>query len=113
VCLPVVVSATAMRCGYTTSSYRRRIRWRILIKQYADGATSTALATHVLRSIGVDASYLVPNRFEYGYGLSAEIVAVALQSAPDLILTVDNGVASNEGVEKAVSSGVTVVVTDH
>ncbi len=79
----------------------------------ADGATSTALAMHVLQSIGVDASYLVPNRFEYGYGLSAEIVAVALQSAPDLILTVDNGVASNEGVEKAIQAGVTVVVTDH
>ena len=79
----------------------------------ADGATSTALAIHVFRSIGVDAEYLVPNRFEYGYGLSAEIVAVALQSKPDLILTVDNGVASNEGVEKAVNAGVTVVVTDH
>ena len=79
----------------------------------ADGATSTALATHVLRSMAVDVSYLVPNRFEYGYGLSAEIVDVALQSKPDLILTVDNGVASNEGVEKAVKAGVTVVVTDH
>ncbi len=79
----------------------------------ADGATSTALAIHVLRSCGVDARYLVPNRFEYGYGLSAEIVAVALDQKPDLILTVDNGVASNEGVAKAVAAGVTVVVTDH
>ncbi len=79
----------------------------------ADGATSTALATHVLRSMGADVSYLVPNRFEYGYGLSAEIVAVALQSKPDVILTVDNGVASNDGVEKAIKAGVTVVVTDH
>lgn len=79
----------------------------------ADGATSTALACHVLRSCGSDAQYLVPNRFEYGYGLSAKIVSVALQSKPDLILTVDNGIASNEGVAKAVKAGVTVVVTDH
>lgn len=79
----------------------------------ADGATSTALATHVLRSCGVQVQYLVPNRFEYGYGLSAEIVSVALDLKPDVILTVDNGVASNEGVAKAVKAGVTVVVTDH
>lgn len=79
----------------------------------ADGATSTALATHVLRSISADTDYLVPNRFEYGYGLSAEIVDVALKLNPDLILTVDNGIASNEGVEKAVKAGVKVVVTDH
>ena len=86
----------------------------LIIGDYdADGATSTALAMHVLRSIGANASYLVPNRFEYGYGLSVEIVDVALQSKPDLILTVDNGVASIDGVAKAVTAGVTVVVTDH
>ena len=86
----------------------------IIVGDYdADGATSTALATHVLRSLGADVEYLVPNRFEYGYGLSAEIVAVALQRKPDLLLTVDNGIASNEGVEAAVAAGVTVVVTDH
>ena len=79
----------------------------------ADGATSTALAVHVLRACSVNCQYLVPNRFEYGYGLSAEIVAVALEQKPDLILTVDNGIASNDGVAKAVEAGVTVVVTDH
>ncbi len=79
----------------------------------ADGATSTALAMLVLRACNADANYLVPNRFEYGYGLSAEIVAVALESKPDVILTVDNGIASHEGVAKAVQAGVTVVVTDH
>ena len=79
----------------------------------ADGATSTALAVHVLRNSGAQVSYLVPNRFEFGYGLSPEVVAVALQHKPDLILTTDNGVASNEGVLKAKEAGVTVVVTDH
>ena len=79
----------------------------------ADGATSTALAVHVLRNSGAKVRYLVPNRFEFGYGLSPEVVAVALEDKPDLILTTDNGVASNEGVLKAKEAGVTVVVTDH
>lgn len=86
----------------------------VVIGDYdADGATSTALAVHVLRKSGAQVSYLVPNRFEFGYGLSPEVVAVALQEKPDLILTTDNGVASNEGVLKAKEAGVTVVVTDH
>ncbi|MGC9456677.1 MAG: single-stranded-DNA-specific exonuclease RecJ [Halothiobacillaceae bacterium] len=80
----------------------------------ADGATSTALALRALRAMGASrVSYLVPNRFEFGYGLSPQIVALALESAPDLILTVDNGVTSHEGVAAAQAAGVTVVVTDH
>ena len=79
----------------------------------ADGATSTTLAMDVLRRLGASVSYLVPNRFEYGYGLSAAIVEVAQQQSPDLILTVDNGIASNEGVKVAKDAGITVVVTDH
>lgn len=87
----------------------------------ADGATSTVLAVHALRSMNAVVSYLVPNRFQYGYGLSPEIVELALtqkkgqsrEQKPDLIVTVDNGIASNEGVARAVDAGVTVVVTDH
>ncbi len=79
----------------------------------ADGATSTALVCDVLRRVGAQVSYLVPNRFEYGYGLSPAIVEVALQRKPDLILTVDNGVASNSGVKAAKDAGVSVLVTDH
>lgn len=79
----------------------------------ADGATSTALALLVLRGADARASYLVPNRFKFGYGLSPAIVEVALREKPDLILTVDNGVASNEGVAAAKAAGVSVVVTDH
>ncbi len=79
----------------------------------ADGATSTALAMLVLRSVGAQVTYLVPNRFKFGYGLSPEIVTVARQTKPDLILTVDNGIASIEGVKAAKAAGISVLVTDH
>ncbi|HAU13203.1 MAG: single-stranded-DNA-specific exonuclease RecJ [Alcanivorax sp.] len=80
----------------------------------ADGATSSALSVLALRKLGAAAvDYLVPNRFEYGYGLTPEIVAVALQRSPDLILTVDNGISSIEGVKAAKAAGIKVLVTDH
>jgi single-stranded-DNA-specific exonuclease len=80
----------------------------------ADGATSTALALRALQAMGAgDVAYLVPNRFEYGYGLTPEIVEVAAALKPDLIVTVDNGVASVEGVAAAKARGIQVVVTDH
>ncbi|MBX2824887.1 MAG: single-stranded-DNA-specific exonuclease RecJ [Gammaproteobacteria bacterium] len=79
-----------------------------------DGATSTALALLALQQFGAsDVNYLVPNRFEFGYGLSAAIVDVAAERQPALLLTVDNGVASNEGVARANALGIDVVVTDH
>ncbi len=80
----------------------------------ADGATSTALAMRALRAFGArDAHYLVPNRFEYGYGLTPEIVAVGAGLAPDLLITVDNGVSSVEGVAAAKARGMRVLITDH
>lgn len=80
----------------------------------ADGATSSALAVSVLRQMGLqDVSYLVPNRFEFGYGLSPEIVALAAEREPDLIVTVDNGIASHAGVATAQGLGISVLVTDH
>ncbi|ALP53006.1 single-stranded-DNA-specific exonuclease RecJ [Candidatus Tenderia electrophaga] len=80
----------------------------------ADGATSTALALRALRLLGAaDVQFLVPNRFEYGYGLTPEIVAVAAARAPDVIVTVDNGIASLDGVRAARAHGMQVVVTDH
>jgi len=79
-----------------------------------DGATSTAVAVLALRMMGVaEVSYLVPNRFEYGYGLSPEIVAEALKQSPQLLITVDNGISSIEGVAAANAAGVDVIVTDH
>lgn len=80
----------------------------------ADGATSAALAVSLLRSMGLDeVSYLVPNRFEFGYGLSPEIVALAAEREPDLIVTVDNGISSHAGVVTAQGLGISVLVTDH
>ena len=79
----------------------------------ADGATSTALACHVLRRLGASVDYLVPSRFKFGYGLSPEIVEVALQKNPQVLLTVDNGIASVSGVEAARQADLSVIVTDH
>jgi single-stranded-DNA-specific exonuclease len=80
----------------------------------ADGATSVALAVSVLRQLGLkDVSYLVPNRFEFGYGLSPEIVALAANQEPDLIVTVDNGISSHAGVMTAQGFGMSVLITDH
>jgi len=79
-----------------------------------DGATSCALAVRALRAMGADhAEYLVPNRFEYGYGLSPAIASVALAREPALVVTVDNGVSSHQGVALLEDAGVPVVVTDH
>ena len=80
----------------------------------ADGATSTALLVRALRRLGAGhADYLVPNRFEYGYGLTPEIVALAAERKPDLIITVDNGISSHAGVSEAKRRGIQVLVTDH
>ena len=79
-----------------------------------DGATACAVAVRGLRSMGAQVDYLVPNRFEYGYGLTPEIVALAVETkSPDIIITVDNGIASVEGVAAAQELGIDVVVTDH
>lgn len=80
----------------------------------ADGATSSALTLRALRSMGCEqVSYLVPNRFDYGYGLTPEIVAVAAAQHPDLLITVDNGISSLAGVAAAQAQGIRVLVTDH
>ena len=80
----------------------------------ADGATSVALAMSVLSAFGATrVSFLVPNRFEFGYGLSPEIVQLALLKSPAVIVTVDNGVSSVEGVALANDNDVDVIITDH
>ena len=80
----------------------------------ADGATSTALMILGLGSMGFSfVQYLVPNRFEFGYGLSKEIVDSAMRLEPALIITVDNGISSCQGVEEASQRGVDVIITDH
>lgn len=80
----------------------------------ADGATSCSLAVLALRALGArQVDYLVPNRFRYGYGLTPEIVAVAKSRSPDLLVTVDNGISSMDGVAEARRLGLKVLVTDH
>ena len=79
----------------------------------ADGATATAVAVKGLRSMGANVDFLVPNRFEYGYGLTPEIVALAATLKPDILITVDNGIASVDGVVAANLLGLKVLITDH
>lgn len=79
-----------------------------------DGATATAVAVRALRAMGAHVDFLVPNRFTYGYGLSPEIVALAAERfAPDVLITVDNGIASVEGAAAARALGMSLVITDH
>lgn len=92
----------------------RQSRILIVADFDADGATSCALAVRALTALGYrDVRYIVPNRFEYGYGLTPEIVAVAARQEPGLLITVDNGISSLEGVAVAKSAGMRVLVTDH
>src|SRR5256885_2236679 len=80
----------------------------------ADGATSCALVVRALRMLGAaHVDFLVPNRFEYGYGLTPEIVQVAAERAPQLLITVDNGISSVAGVQAAQARGMKVLITDH
>lgn len=80
----------------------------------ADGATASCVGVLGLQMLGAaQVDYLVPNRFDYGYGLSPEIVAVALERQPDLLITVDNGISSIDGVAAAQAAGLKVIVTDH
>mgnify|MGYP003575540743 CR=1 FL=1 len=86
----------------------------LIIGDYdADGATATTVAMRGLKMMGAVVDFLVPNRFEYGYGLTPEIVALAARRQPDVILTVDNGIASIDGVSAAKGLGMQVLITDH
>jgi single-stranded-DNA-specific exonuclease len=86
----------------------------LIVADYdCDGATACALGVLGLRAMGAQVEYLVPNRFEYGYGLTPEIVQLAAQRQPQLLITVDNGIASVEGVAEANALGMQVLITDH
>ena len=96
------------------NAFREGLRIIIVGDFDADGATSTALSVLALRSLGgTNVGYLVPNRFEDGYGLSPEVVDQAHARGAQLILTVDNGISSHSGVERAHELGIPVIVTDH
>ncbi|EAA9514973.1 single-stranded-DNA-specific exonuclease RecJ [Salmonella enterica subsp. salamae] len=96
------------------NAFREGIRIIVVGDFDADGATSTALSVLGMRALGCDnISYLVPNRFEDGYGLSPEVVDQAKARGAQLIVTVDNGISSHAGVAHAKTLGIPVIVTDH
>jgi single-stranded-DNA-specific exonuclease len=86
----------------------------LIIADYdADGATACAVGMRALRSFRANVDYMVPDRFKLGYGLSPELVDLAAERKPDLLITVDNGIASVEGVARAKSLGIGTLITDH
>jgi single-stranded-DNA-specific exonuclease len=86
----------------------------LIVADYdADGATACAVGMRALRAMGAVVDYLVPNRFELGYGLTPELVDIAAPRKPDLLITVDNGIASVEGVARASELGIETLITDH
>ena len=90
-----------------------RQRLLVVADYDADGATACAVAVKGLSALGATIDFIVPNRFEYGYGLTPEIVELAARQRPDIIITVDNGIASVAGVDAARARGIEVLVTDH
>lgn len=110
---PQRLTNSAAMAALLADAIAQRKRLLVVGDYDADGATATAVAVRGLRMMGALVDYLVPNRFEYGYGLTPEIVALAAQRSPDILLTVDNGIASVAGVEAANALGLAVLVTDH
>lgn len=113
--LPPAALKDIERAGVLLESALREGQRILVVGDFdADGATSSALMVSGLRAMGArSVDYLVPNRFEFGYGLTPEIVAVAAERAPDLLITVDNGISSAAGVAAAKTRGMRVLVTDH
>ena len=101
-------------CELLYQAYLTRQKIIIIGDFDADGATSTALSMLSLKALGFqNIDYLIPNRFDYGYGLSPEIVDLAVQQGANLLMTVDNGISSISGVAHAKKLGISVLVTDH
>ncbi|HEX7418185.1 MAG TPA: single-stranded-DNA-specific exonuclease RecJ [Steroidobacteraceae bacterium] len=113
--LPISTLGGAPAAVALLDAHRRRGGLVLVIGDFdADGATSTALLVRALRAWGFPAvDFLVPNRFEFGYGLTPEIVAIAAAMKPSLIVTVDNGISSLAGVSAARARGIDVLITDH
>ncbi len=106
------VEKKPLKCCMTLSRKGYILWWSAIFD--ADGATSTALSVLALRALGYgNVSYLVPNRFEDGYGLSPEVVEQAHARGAQMIMTVDNGISSHAGVDHAHKLGIPVLVTDH
>ena len=104
------IDAAAARLADAIAAHERVV---IIADYDADGATACAVGVRGLAALGANVGFLVPNRFEYGYGLTPEIVAEAARMSPRLIVTVDNGIASHDGVAAAAARGLDVLITDH
>ncbi|HKP66279.1 MAG TPA: DHH family phosphoesterase, partial [Casimicrobiaceae bacterium] len=104
------IDAAAQRLAQAIAAHERIV---IIADYDADGATACAVGVLGLAAMGANVGFLVPNRFEFGYGLTPEIVAIAAAEHPDVIVTVDNGIASVDGVAAAVAAGIDVIITDH
>ncbi len=104
----------AEAAGDLLADYIQADKRLLIVADYdCDGATACAVGMRALRAMGGRVDYLVPNRFETGYGLSPQVVEIAAPRAPDLLVTVDNGIASVEGVAEARRRGIATLVTDH
>lgn len=112
--LPPNEMKNAERAGELLADHIEANKRLLIVADYdCDGATACAVGVRALRAFGAHVDYLVPNRFETGYGLSPQVVDIAARRAPDLIVTVDNGIASVEGVAEARRRGIATLVTDH
>ncbi|MDZ7924405.1 MAG: single-stranded-DNA-specific exonuclease RecJ [Marinagarivorans sp.] len=111
---PAALKGIEPAIALLVEAHQKQSRLLIVGDFDADGATSTVVAVRCLRAMGFNAvDFLVPNRFEYGYGLTPEIVEVAKHFRPDILITVDNGISSLQGVAAAKAAGMKVLVTDH
>ncbi|WJF91172.1 single-stranded-DNA-specific exonuclease RecJ [Paraburkholderia bonniea] len=113
---PAALKGCEEAAALLADAIQQQRRMLVVADYDCDGATACAVAVRGLRLFGAQVDYLVPNRFEYGYGLTPEIVALAAQRAggpPELLITVDNGIASVDGVAAASALGIDVLVTDH
>jgi len=112
--LPPSALLNADRAGALLADAIAAGKRMLIVADYdCDGATACAVGVRALSAFGASVGYLVPNRFKHGYGLTPEIVALAEQASPELLITVDNGIASVEGVEAARAAGIEVLITDH
>lgn len=111
---PWLLSGMDVMVGHLLTVIKTRQKISIVADFDADGATSCAVAVKGLQLLGAGpVNFVVPNRFEYGYGLTPEIVALVKQQNPDVLITVDNGISSIEGVKVAKDLGIKVLITDH
>lgn len=110
---PAALTNSAAAAMMLADAIEAEARLLIIGDYDCDGATATAVGMRALKALGADVRFLVPDRFKLGYGLSPEIVDLAAQQSPDLIITVDNGIASLEGVARAQELGIATLITDH